>query len=45
MVEGRIVDSNIDGFSSLSGNLFAVLVYYLKGKILIQGSLLEMLCM
>ena len=27
MVEGRVADSNMDGFS---GNLFAVLVYYLE---------------
>ena len=29
MVEGKVVDSNMDGFSSISGNMFAVLVYYL----------------
>ena len=29
-VEGKDVDSNLDGFSSFSGNLFAVLVYYLE---------------
>ena len=27
-VEDRVFDSNMDGFSSLSGKLFAVLVYY-----------------
>ena len=27
-VEGRVVDFNMDGFSSFSSNLFAVLVYY-----------------
>ena len=30
MVEGRVVDSNMDGLSSFSGNLFAVLDYYLE---------------
>ena len=30
MVEGRIVNSNIDGFSSFPGNLFAVLIYYFE---------------
>ena len=30
MVESRILDSNMDGFSSFSGNLFPVLVYYLE---------------
>ena len=30
MAEGRIVDSNMNGFSSLSANSFAVLVYYLE---------------
>ena len=30
MFEGRVVDSNMDGFSSFSGNLFAVLIYYLQ---------------
>ena len=30
MVEGRVVDSNMDNFSSFSGNLFAVYVYYLE---------------
>ena len=29
-VEGRVVDSNMIGFCSFSGNLFAVLVYYLE---------------
>ena len=30
MVEGRVVDSSMDGISSFSGNLFDVLVYYLE---------------
>ena len=32
MVEGRVrvVDSNMNGFSSFSANLFAVVVYYLE---------------
>ena len=30
MVEGRVVDSNLDDFSSFSGNLFAVLVNYFE---------------
>ena len=30
MVEGTCIDSNMDSFSSFSGTLFAVLVYYLK---------------
>ena len=30
MVEGRSVDSNVNCFSSFSGNLFTVLVYYLE---------------
>ena len=29
-VEGRGVNSNVDCFSSFSGNVFAVLVYYLE---------------
>ena len=28
LVDGRVVDSNIDGFLSFPGNLFAVSVYY-----------------
>ena len=27
-VEGRVVDSNMNGFSNFPGNLFAILVYY-----------------
>ena len=30
MVEHRVVDSNMDGFSNFSGNLFPVLVYYFE---------------
>ena len=30
VVEGRFVDFNIDGFSCFSGNMFAVLIYYLE---------------
>ena len=30
MVEGSFADSDMDGFFSFSGNLFAVLVYYLE---------------
>ena len=30
VVEGRIVNSNMDGFSSFYGNLFAVLFYYFE---------------
>ena len=29
MVVGRVVDSNINSFSSFSGNLFALFIYYL----------------
>ena len=29
-VEGRVVDSNMDGFSSSSSNLFAIFIYYLE---------------
>ena len=29
-VEGRVVDSNMNSFSSFSGNLLAILVYYLE---------------
>ena len=29
-VEGMVVDSNMNGFSSFSGNLFTILVYYLE---------------
>ena len=29
-VEGRVVDPSMNGFSSFSGNLFAVLVYHLE---------------
>ena len=29
-VEGMVVDSNMNGFSNFSGNLFAVLVCYLE---------------
>ena len=29
-VEGRVVDSNMNGFSSFSGNLFAIFIYYLE---------------
>ena len=28
MVDGRVVDSNMDGSCSFSSNLYAVLVYY-----------------
>ena len=30
MIEGKVVDSNLDGFCIFSGTLFAVLVYYLE---------------
>ena len=30
MVEDRVIDSDMDSFSTFSGNLFAVLVYYLE---------------
>ena len=30
MVEGRVVDSSMNGFYNFAGNLFAVLVYYLE---------------
>ena len=30
MFQGRCVDSNMNGFSSFSDNLFAILVYYLE---------------
>ena len=30
IVEGRVVNSNMNGFSSFPGNLFAVLVYYFE---------------
>ena len=30
VVEGRIVKSDMDGFSSFPGNLFAVLIYYFE---------------
>ena len=30
MVQGRVADSNMNGFSSFFGNLFSVLVYYLE---------------
>ena len=29
-VEGRVVDSNMDGFSNFSGSLFTILVYHLE---------------
>ena len=29
-VEGRVVDSNINGFFSFSGNLLVILVYYFE---------------
>ena len=41
LVEGRVVDSNMDGFSD---NLFAVLVYYLEVRDVGSG-VTEMLCM
>ena len=30
MVEGRVVDFNMNGFSRFSANLFAILAYYLE---------------
>ena len=30
MVEGKVVASNMNGFSNFSGNSFAILVYYLE---------------
>ena len=36
-VEGRVVDSNMNGFSNFSGNLFAVLVYYLEVGDVVSG--------
>ena len=45
MVEGGVVDSNMNGFSSFSGNLFAILVYYLEVADVGLGWLLEMLCL
>ena len=30
LVEGRIVNSDMDGFSSFPGDLFAVLIYYFE---------------
>ena len=39
-VEGRVIDSNMDGFS---GNLFAVFVYFLEVGDVGLGWLLEML--
>ena len=37
MVEGRVVDSNLDDFSSFSGNLFAVLVNYFEMEDIASG--------
>ena len=45
MVGGIVVESYMDGFSSFSDDLFAVLVYYLKVGDVGQGWLLEMLCL
>ena len=46
MIEGRGVDSNIDGFLIFSVNLFVVLVYYIKvgdvGSGMVVGS--DMTC-
>ena len=37
MVEGRVVDSNLDDFSSFSGNLLAVLVNYFEMEDIASG--------
>ena len=29
-VEGRVVDSNMNGFSCFTGSVFAALIYYLE---------------
>ena len=44
MVEGRVVNSNMNGFSSFSGNLFSILVYYLEVGNVGLGWLLAKLC-
>ena len=45
MVEDRVVDSNINGFSSFLDNIFAILIYYPEEGDVGMGCLLEMLCM
>ena len=48
MVGGRVVDSNMNGFTIFSGNLFAVLVYYLEmgdvGSRVVVGNALFVNC-
>ena len=47
MVEGKVVDSNMDSFSRFSGNLCAILVYYVEVEDVSLGAvgLLKMLCL
>ena len=44
-LEGMVVDSNMNGFATFSGNLPAVLVYYLELGDVSLGQMLEMLCL
>ena len=44
-VEGGIVNSNMDGFSNLSGNLFSVMVYSLEVEDVGARVVVEMLCL
>ena len=37
MVEGRIVNSNMNGFSSFPGNIFAGLIYYFESGVVGLG--------
>ena len=45
MIQDRVVDFNMNGFSSFHGNSFSILVYYLEVGDVGLGWLLEMLCL